>query len=308
MSVGGSPPVGRLWPARRYVAEPAAIRAYADAVGERSPIHHEEAAARAAGLDGLVAPPAFAAVVSAAAVAAVIFDPEVGLFDPEVGLSSYRFVHKRQRFRWHRPIVAGDELETRASLAEAGTSADGRPRRAFESETIDARGEPVVSGRYEGVVPAFGSSGKRRRPAGNEEVAAPVEPVERPAAAGDGFPLLEVTPGPQATRRYAEASGDLTPFHLDDEAARAVGLPGVILHGLYSYALVVRAHTAPFGSDPRTLAELSAGFRRPAFPGRPLRARLEVTAVREGRLQTSGELRQDGRAVIDGVEGVVVPR
>ncbi len=91
----------------------------------------------------------------------MIFDPEVGLFDPEIGLSSYRFVHKRQRFRWHRPIVAGDELETRASLADAGSSADGRPRRVFESETVDARGEPVVSGRYEGVVPSFGGSRKR---------------------------------------------------------------------------------------------------------------------------------------------------
>ena len=307
MSAGGAPPVGRLWPARPYVAEATAIRAYAEAVGERSPIHHDAAAARAAGFAGPVAPPAFAAVVCAAAVAAVIFDPEVGLFDPEVGLSSYRFVHKRQRFRWHRPIVAGDELETRASLAGAGSSADGRPRRVFESETVDARGEPVVSGRYEGVVPSFGGS-RKRRDRGREEPAPPVKPVERPAAAGDGFPPLAITPGPQATRRYAEASGDFTPFHLDDEAAKAVGLPGVILHGLYSYALVARAHTAPFGSDPRALAELSAGFRRPAFPGRPLRVRLEVSVAARGRLETRGELLQGGRPVIDGVEGVVVPR
>ncbi len=156
-------------------------------------------------------------------------------------------------------------------------------------------------------MPSFGGSRRRSEGAGEQPVT-PAEPVERPAAVGDGFPPLEVTPGPQATRRYAEASGDFTPFHLDDEAARAVGLPGVILHGLYSYALVVRAHTAPFGSDPRTLVQLSAGFRRPAFPGRPLLARLEVSAAAEGRLETRGELLQGGRPVIDGVEGVVVPR
>ncbi len=306
------PPVGRTWPARAYTVEPEAVRRYADAVGERSPIYHEAGAASAAGFDGIVAPPAFAAVVCAAAVAAVIFDPAVGLFDPEVGISSYRFVHKRQRFRFHRPILAGAELETRARLADASSSEDGRARRVFESETVDASGEPVVTARYEGVVPpAGGSSGRRRSAPG----AADPEPerearptVARPAAAGDGLPPLEVTPGPDATRRYAEASGDFTPFHLDDEAAKAVGLPGIILHGLYSFALLVRAHTAPYDSDPRVLRGLAGGFRRPAFPGRPLSTRLEVVAVEDGRLHTQGALLQDGRAVIDGVEGLLEPR
>ena len=121
-----APPVGRQWPAREWEVEPAKLREYADAVGEREPIFHDAAAARDRGFDDIVAAPAFAAVVVTPAVAAVIFDPEVGLFDPEVGLSSYRFVHKRQLFRWHRPIVAGDVLTTRARLADASEAPDGR--------------------------------------------------------------------------------------------------------------------------------------------------------------------------------------
>jgi len=101
------PPVGREWPAREWEAQPEQLRRYASAVGESEAIYHDVGAARERGFDDLVAAPAFAAVVVAPAVAAVIFDPEVGLFDPEVGISSYRFVHKRQLFRWHRPIIAG---------------------------------------------------------------------------------------------------------------------------------------------------------------------------------------------------------
>ena len=49
------------------------------------------------------------------------------------------------------------------------------------------------------------------------------------------------------TARYAGASGDFNPIHLDDEFARSVGLPGRILHGLYTMALVARAQTEAFG-------------------------------------------------------------
>jgi acyl dehydratase len=133
--------------------------------------------------------------------------------------------------------------------------------------------------------------------------------VTSPAAAGDLFPALSVLPGPEATKRYADASGDFTPFHLSEEAARAAGLPGIILHGLYSFAQVVRAHTAPYGGDPRVLVELAGRFRRPAFPDRPLVSELEVTeADADGSLRTGGALLQEGRAVIEEVEGTLRPR
>ena len=40
---------------------------------------------------------------------------------------------------------------------------------------------------------------------------------------------------------YAGASGDFNPIHIDDEFARSVGLPGRILHGLWTMAQVARA-------------------------------------------------------------------
>ena len=56
-------------------------------------------------------------------------------------------------------------------------------------------------------------------------------------------PELRVTPDRYLTYRYAGASGDFNPIHIDEEFARSVGLPGRILHGLYTMAVVARAQT-----------------------------------------------------------------
>ncbi len=76
---------------------------------------------------------------------------------------------------------------------------------------------------------------------------------------GDEFELT-VTPDRYLTVRYAGASGDFNPIHIDEEFARQVGLPGRILHGLWTMAQVARAHTEALGG-PEALARLSVQFR-----------------------------------------------
>lgn len=61
---------------------------------------------------------------------------------------------------------------------------------------------------------------------------------------------------------YAKASGDHNPIHLDDEAARAAGLPGVIAHGMYTMGLAARAVTEWAGTADRITA-LTARFAKP---------------------------------------------
>jgi hypothetical protein len=74
----------------------------------------------------------------------------------------------------------------------------------------------------------------------------------------------------QATR-YAEASGDRNPIHVDDAAAKAVGLPGVILHGMCTMALCGRDIVDELaGGDPTRLRRLAVRFYRPVFPGNDL--------------------------------------
>jgi acyl dehydratase len=83
---------------------------------------------------------------------------------------------------------------------------------------------------------------------------------------GDRIPELKVTPDKYLPHRYAGASGDFNPIHIDPEFAKAVGLPGTILHGLYMMGLVARANAAVAGGDPRALKRLSVQFRGMGAP------------------------------------------
>src|SRR6188472_2933340 len=78
--------------------------------------------------------------------------------------------------------------------------------------------------------------------------------------AGDQIPELKVTPDKYVTVIYAGASGDFNPIHIDEDFAKQVGLPGRILHGLWTMAQVARAHTEA-GGGPQSLKRLSVQFR-----------------------------------------------
>jgi acyl dehydratase len=83
---------------------------------------------------------------------------------------------------------------------------------------------------------------------------------------GDATAELKVTPDKYLPHRYAGASGDFNPIHIDPEFAKAVGLPSTILHGLYMMGLVARAATDVAGGDPKALKRLSVQFRGMGAP------------------------------------------
>jgi acyl dehydratase len=87
---------------------------------------------------------------------------------------------------------------------------------------------------------------------------------------GDAIPELKVTPDKYLPHRYAGASGDFNPIHIDSEFARQVGLPGNILHGLWMMAQVARGNAQLADGDPRALKRLSVQFRGMGFPEREL--------------------------------------
>jgi acyl dehydratase len=83
---------------------------------------------------------------------------------------------------------------------------------------------------------------------------------------GDQIAELRTTPDKYLPHRYAGASGDFNPIHIDPEFAKAVGLPNTILHGLYMMGLVARAATDAAGGDPASLKRLSVQFRGMGAP------------------------------------------
>jgi acyl dehydratase len=119
---------------------------------------------------------------------------------------------------------------------------------------------------------------------------------------GDSLPELRVTPDAGLTKRYAAASGDPNPIHTDPEFAQRVGLPGIILHGLYSMAQVARAHTEAAGGDPRSLKRLAVQFRGMGFPEQEIVVTATVKAVNDGRIVTETQAAQGENRIIRNAE------
>ncbi|MBD0281138.1 MAG: hypothetical protein ICV69_02920 [Thermoleophilaceae bacterium] len=113
---------------------------------------------------------------------------------------------------------------------------------------------------------------------------------------------LKVTPDRYLPHRYAGASGDFNPIHIDPEFARQVGLPGNILHGLYTMAQVARANVNAAGGDPRTLKRLSVQFRGMGRPEQEITVTGTVKEERDGRVVVGTEAEQGGKRIIRNAE------
>jgi acyl dehydratase len=108
---------------------------------------------------------------------------------------------------------------------------------------------------------------------------------------------LKVTPDPYVTVRYAGASGDFNPIHIDEQFAQQVGLPGRILHGLWTMAQVARAHTEAFGG-PETLKRLSVQFRGMGVLGEEITVTGEVRERSDGVAIVDSQATQAGKRII----------
>jgi acyl dehydratase len=124
--------------------------------------------------------------------------------------------------------------------------------------------------------------------------------------AGDEVPELRVTPDKYLPHRYAGASGDFNPIHIDDEFAKAVGLPRNILHGLYSMGLVARANAVALaGGDPRALKRLSVQFRGMGVPEQEIVVSGTVRSVEGDRIVVDTVASQGDTEIIKNAEAEI---
>lgn len=124
---------------------------------------------------------------------------------------------------------------------------------------------------------------------------------------GDRLPDLHVTPDRYVTVRYAGASGDFNPIHVDEEFARQVGLPSRILHGLWTMAQVARAQTEGLGGGPASLKRLSVQFRGMGFLEQEIVVTTEVEAVDGDRVITRATAEQGDNRIIRNAEAELRP-
>jgi acyl dehydratase len=127
---------GKVYPpAAVYEVGREKIAEFARAIGSDDPAHTDAQAARALGYPDVVAPPTFTVIVAQRAEAMVVADPTSGI-------DVSRILHGEQRFRHHRPVVAGDRLVATAHVAPVRTTG-GHAMVSTRVEVADASGRPV---------------------------------------------------------------------------------------------------------------------------------------------------------------------
>jgi acyl dehydratase len=116
---------------------------------------------------------------------------------------------------------------------------------------------------------------------------------------GDAVPELRVTPDKYLPHRYAGASGDFNPIHVDREFAESVGLPSNILHGLYTMGVVAKAASQGLAhGDPTALKKLTVQFRGMGLPEQEIDVTGTVKEVDGGRVTVDLEARQGDTRII----------
>ncbi|MBF4563106.1 MaoC family dehydratase N-terminal domain-containing protein [Microbacterium sp. VKM Ac-2870] len=130
--------VGRSFPPTApYLVGREKVREFARAIFADAPQHVDPEAARALGYADVVAPPTFAIVIQDLTLQQL-------LAVPDSGIALERAVHAEQRFRYTRPIVAGDELTAQLSIVGVRPFGAGAMVTS-ESTVIDADGAHVVT-------------------------------------------------------------------------------------------------------------------------------------------------------------------
>ena len=226
----------------------------------------------------VIAPPVFPVVAAFSAFM-------TAAMDDELGADLLRLVHGAEEHVLYRPIKAGDVL-TVTPVLESIEQKDTGETFTAKATLTDPRGEPVAEVR--GTMFIRGSGSGKRSSGGGEE--APREILYEEATKVDD----------DQTYRYAEASGDNNPIHVDENTARMAGLPGIIVHGMCTMAIATKAAVNGLaGGDPGRIKRVGVRLSKPVLPGQELTTKLWKEADGD-EVTTYGfeTYNQDGVAVI----------
>jgi acyl dehydratase len=209
---------------------------------------------------GDMAPPVFAIVP----VFEAMLMPAVDVMPVEL---IPRVVHGEQDFRFHRPIRPGDKLVSRGKMiGYEGLEKGTRAAILLECRTEDG---DLVNEQY---VTTFVRGFNAGKAVGD---LSPWHKFDERLRAHTPVAKVMQHIDTDQTFRYAPASGDPMPIHLDEEVARDAGLPGIIAHGLCTMAFTSWAVlTEVAGSDTNRLKRFAVRFSKMVIPGDDLETRI----------------------------------
>jgi len=232
---------------------------------------------------GIVAPPLFGVVVTWLSLLQAISDPELQA-------DLLRLLHGEQDMEFFNPIRPGDKIVSSAKILSIETKPTGETV-TIELEGADQNRQPKLRALFIAFIRG-GGSGKG---AANDQTAPDVQ---------RGPAMLAVSQKVDAdqTVRYAEASGDRNPIHVDANVARMAGLRGIIVHGLCTMAFTSKVMIDNLcGGDPTRLRRLRVRFVRPVFPGQTITTKVWREGDKNGReIYAYETYNPEGRAVIRG--------
>jgi acyl dehydratase len=238
--------VGKHYPPQDYGVTAEAITNYARAYNDDNPWF---LALERPG--GIIAPPMFGVVASWLSIVTIVTDSDLNV-------DVLRLLHSEQDMHFFQPLMPGDIITSTASIATIEDEPTGESL-AIAIECVNQRAEKVQQILFAALIRGrTGREKKRTRPAESSPV---------------GEPLFRVRQkiDDDQTYRYAKASGDYNPIHVDENVAKLAGLPGIIVHGLCTMAFVSKVMIDRLcDGDPRRLRRLRARFSRPVFPGQEI--------------------------------------
>jgi acyl dehydratase len=186
----------------------------------------------------------------------LLFDAVAAVTPPEL---RDRTVHGDHEVTVIRPLRLGDLLRASASVESIRASTPGTSV-VVRIEVSDGEGRPVTVHRAVAIV-------RGAHPAVETGPPVPVpepEPTEWTATA-----VVAIAADQPA--RYAAATGDHNAVHVDPDAARQAGFPGVIAHGLGVFGLALGALVGEAaGQDQAAVRRTRVRFGPPVLPGQEL--------------------------------------
>jgi NAD(P)-dependent dehydrogenase (short-subunit alcohol dehydrogenase family)/acyl dehydratase/putative sterol carrier protein len=237
-------------------------------------------------LEGTEAPPIFP-------VRPLLTMLHAAIADSELNADMLRLVHGEQDMRFHRHLKPWDLAAPRAEIQSIETKASGELLNVRQWLMVDGEmTTEVISGLF---IRGESEGGGEKKPV-----------IEAPKH--DYIYTEKQTVIANHPMRYADASLDRNPIHLDEDVAKAAGHPSVILHGLCTMAFASRAVVnGVCGGKPERLKRLKVRFAKPVLPGWGLETRIWKESTTDGVTTYGLEVvNQDGVVVItNGIAEVV---
>jgi acyl dehydratase len=265
--------LGTIFEERTAVIDADRVKAYAAATNDDNPAYSS----------AKYAPPVFAVVPTWEAM-----QQAVAIVPPEALMM---IVHGEQDMHFYRPLVPGLVITTRAEAYNYRVAKSGTRYTIKVVSTTAEDGDPVL----DQYVTMF------IRGMGDGEDGGPDKPDHRFPREARSTPVgdLTVHVDDDQTFRYRDASGDTNPIHVDDNFAKAVGLPGIIAHGLCTMAMTSQAVIKRAAdADPSRVRRLAVRFADNVFPGDDVVTSVYDAGVADGRRVYAFEAHSRGERVI----------